>query len=372
MFANFLLQHLLELLVLCIGLFMGMVFVFSGWRGSTKGVEFKNDPRVKGILWALGVFFATLMADWNGILGQGTIDPARLLDIYGIPFCLVAAFGVLAIAGGIFIWHARLKRSHPEDYPDEPFGAALDFLYYGYQYYKDEQERLLDKRRQDRFSDFQTTVASSSTSLAAMVLAVGHYLKQPTTELQHNLTEQLLSYMCLVVQSATGKRPLNASLMIAVARAQASEGDWTSTKYIYGDRKRFGYLLILKGYADPSGQEQFALPVEDSQTNQDWLDWMLPGAPEAFLRQTPLVVRTTKLDFAKEIPDNIRESIAKYFKGKQFKSFACLVVPGSKGALGIVNIESVEEHIFRESDEVQRDIAKLLQPSCSLLSLIFG
>jgi len=97
------------------------------------------------------------------------------------------------------------------------------------------------------------------------------------------------------------------------------------------------------------------------------MNFVLLGAPEAFLRNSETVVNTKKLDFAAGIPETVRGDMRQYFKGKDFKSFACFPVVGKGSLIGIVNIESSQEV---GSDEIQKEIAKILQPFCAVLSLI--
>lgn len=81
-----------------------------------------------------------------------------------------------------------------------------------------------------------------------------------------------------------------------------------------------------------------------------------------------MVIQTSNLDFAKRISQTIRDEVRSYFDGKEgLRSFACLPVLGEGSLRGIVNVESDQEHIFQESEEVQSEIASVLQPFCVLL-----
>lgn len=169
---------------------------------------------------------------------------------------------------------------------------------------------------------------------------------------------------------ADSEAGLNASVMVAVPREEVNEEEWELVKFAYQPREQYRHILILRHYANPEGQEHFAVPVVDPAVVANWQEWVLLGAPDAFLRKKVLVIQTAKLDFAKHVPQNIRQEMDSYFEGKGFRSFACLPVLGEGRLKGIVNVESRQEHIFQESDEVQSEIARVLQPFCTLLGLI--
>jgi hypothetical protein len=368
-------QHGIELLALVAGIVMGFIFVVAAWRGSsTKEVSLKNDPRVKGLLYGLAGFLAMLVADWKPLLGQGAVDKNRLVFLYGLPFIAVAVLGVSTIAFIIFLRFFWIKRFQPDEFPSAPFTPTLDYLHYGYRYHRAEYERASEKKQNERLTRFRQQAAQTATYLAALMLAVDSYRREPTEALQKNVIQRVLEYICLIVQARAqqGLPPpeVNANLMRAIALASATPAQKALMKFTWGDLNRYGHLLLLTDYAYDHGQERFALPVEDPARSSDWIEHTLLGAPEAFLRKREIVVRTQKLDFAKKIPETVCHDIEQYFKGKGFKSFACLIVPGSSGLGGIVNVESNGDHIFRDSDEMQNEIAKTLQPFCAVLSLI--
>ncbi len=365
----------LELAFALIGLFMGFVFALSSWRGSLKGGDLKSDPRVKSFVWAVAGLSVALISDWKRFIGED-VDRVRLLCFYSIPLVVVALGIVLAITLTIRIRFSAMRKRSPAEYPAEPFSPALDYLYYGYQYYMERSREALEEKRNDRLNKllrFRDLGSRSANYLAGDILAVNQYLLKPTPELRAIRCRQILEHICLTVQShmEPGTDPnLNASLMVAIPVAEATRAHRDSVRFAYGDHARYGHLLVLTEYAYPRGQEHFALPVEDRARTPNWQEWVLLGAPESFLREKELVIQTQHLDFAERVPQDIREKIGQYFEGKGFRSFACLVILGDGALRGIVNVESSEEHIFQTSKEVQNEVARQLQPFCTLLGLI--
>lgn len=359
--APWLIETGLPLLVALIGAFMGLVFVVASWRGSaTKNMDFRKDPRVKGFLYGLGGFLTTLIGDWKSLLGQ-EVNKTQLLVLYGFPFSVVGFGGVLLIALAIWL-HLRLNKQRSEDFRGQRFHLVLDYLMYGYVYYRGEYDRNLESSKQSQQQHALERVrrlsADAATNLAALILS-------PTASVQ-----DVLRNMCLTLKaqsSAVRALDVNANLMIAVSFDSATEEQKKRLKFVFGNPKRYGQLLALTEYAYDKGEERITLPVESPTVTPDWTDWTLPGAPEAFLRASETVVNTKNLDFAPKVPQTVRREMKQYFRGKGFKSFACLTVIGRGSVIGIVNIESSQEF---GSNEVQNEIAKTMQPFCAVLSKI--
>jgi hypothetical protein len=356
-----------------VGALMGSVFVLSSWRGSLKGSDLKSDPRMKSLGWAVMGFFATFLGRWEKFLDLDKLDRGQLLLSYALPLLGVAILGVAAIALMIFARFAAVRRHTSKDYLLESLAPVLDYLHYGYQYYKQEHEGPLEIERKSRLLRFRELNALGSRQLALDILAVEKYRQAPSEALRDVLCRQILDDICLVIQSYVefDSRPrLNSNIMVAIPVAQTNAADWDLARFVYQKREDYGHLLILRHYASPEGQEHFALPVVNPSAVQEWRDWVLLGAPDAFLRQEVLVIKTQKLDFAKHVPQNIRDQITNYFAVKAFRSFACLPVLGDGSLRGIVHVESDQEDIFQKSEEVQSEIAKVLHPFCALLGQI--
>lgn len=357
---SWLIETGLPLLVAMIGAFMGFVFVVSSWRGSaTKSMDFRKDPRVKGFLYGLGGFLTTLIGDWKSLLGQD-VNKIQLLVLYGFPFILIGIGGVLLIALGI--WIHLLRNKEMLELRAQRFHLVLDYVTYGYRYYRAAYDRILENsrlsQRQNSLDRLRRLSGDAATNLAALILS-------PTASVQ-----DVLRNMCLIVkaQSRGAQVPdVNANLMIAVRFDGATDAQKKRLKFAFDEPTRYGHLLALTEYAYDRGQERITLPVEDPVITPDWTDWTLPGAPEAFLRTSETVVNTNRLDFARNVPQTVRREMKQYFRGKGFKSFACLTVIGKGSLIGIVNIESSCEF---GSDEVENEIAKTMQPFCAVLSQI--
>jgi hypothetical protein len=365
----------LDLAFALVGALMGSVFVLSSWRGSLKGSDLKSDPRIKSLGWALMGFFAAFFGRWEKFLDLDKVDRSQLLLSYALPLLGTAILGVIMVAATIFVSFAAVRRHSSKDYLLESLAPVRDYLFYGYQYYKERYEEVLEEERKSPLSRFRELNAVGSQQLAIEMVAVERYHRNPSDELRDYLCEQILRDICSVVHSYMeigSNVQLNSNIMVAIPVAQATNDHWDLVRFAYQDRKDYGHLLLLKHYGNLKGKERFALPVVSKTAVSKWQDWVLLGAPETFLREEILVINTQRLDFAKHVPQNIRKEIEGYFAGKGFRSFACLPVPGDGSLRGIVHIESDQDDIFRKSAEIQSEIARVLLPFCALLGQIAG
>jgi hypothetical protein len=223
----------LELAFGLIGVLMGGVFVLSSWKGSVKGTELKNDPRIKNLAWAILGFFATLLGRWEKLLDIKGLDRTRLLLSYTLPLLIVAIGGAVVTAAVIYVrtlplMHRLSKR------PSEALVFVLDYLHYGYQYYQEEYAKVDDLQRSRELN------AMAATLLAADILSVHRYRVNPAEELRVTICQQILQHICLIVQTYTGEQILNANIMVAIPTTQATNEDWQQTRFVYpdGERKR--------------------------------------------------------------------------------------------------------------------------------------
>jgi hypothetical protein len=357
----------LELAFGLVGALIGVVFV-ANWRGSLKPAEMKHDPRVKNLGWAVLVFLASFLGRWEKIFDLDDLKEHRLglvvaytLSLFGAVFA-----GLLIIAVVIYVRTVPLMRrlSRPSS---DALAFVLDYLHYGYQYYRQE----CASAQEEPLSRFRELNAKAATLLAADILSVERYVANPSNDLRATVCKNILEHVCLIVQTYTEEDTLNANIMVAIPTQDAEEPDWALTQFMYQPRDHYAYLLMLRDYAYPADQQHFAVPVEDPARVPDWPDWTLLGAPRAFLERKDLVVQTSGLEFARNMPKDMKLKSQAYFKRRDFKSFACLIIPGAGDGVprGILNVDSRREHIFEESEDIQNEIARALRPFCALLGI---
>jgi len=366
----------LEVVVLVLGCLIGLIFAFSAWRGSTKDTPLKEDPRIKALLWGLGGLLVTLLGDWDGLLKGSTIDKPRLLSFYASGFLGVAIIAITSTAGVILVRSWWERRTNPSEYPEQPFHPVIDYLSYGYQYYmKEYQEAVIRKRARDSviFKDFMGHYA---VILAAHVALVGRYLDSPTPEVRKDSCKRLLEQICMVAEPYLKEGHeyyANANYMVAVPYKDTTEEERKSLHFGWGDPSRYSHLLILEDYAYPgtTAPGKFALPVEDPEKTNDYLELTLPGAPEAFLRKDALAVGGN-ISFDKRVPVEIQEKIKQYLARQKFTCFISLIIPGPGDymPIGVVNIETNHQKILQAKEETRTELAKILQPFCMLLGVV--
>jgi hypothetical protein len=372
-------DNALEWIAAGMGLLVGLVFALD-WKVPKNLASAVSDPRLKSLKYFVGGFIVALIADWQKIVGANVeISKLRITGFYTIPFLLATLASLAVMSGVISLQMRRIRSTAPEDYPDPPFNPILAYIHYGYAHYQDEYAQKLAEKREARVRELEQAQAQHSNrlrastmkataSLAASIVAV----EQCTDpNIARVVAQKVLEYVCLTAESYVGDAtPINANYMLAVPYASSTPQQKAEIRYGFGDAAGYEFLLILnaQAYAKLEGNESFALGVGAKKSG--WENLALPGAPTAFLRAEPMVVYTEKLIFGKDVPKEIQKEIRDYFETKSFKSFISIVIPGPLHPRGIMNIEFVARDPFAGSPATS-ELVKLVEPFCSVLSLIF-
>lgn len=271
------------------------------------------------------------------------------------------------------------RRRNAHAYPDQPFHPVIDYLSYGYQFYLTQYREAVARKQSSAVAVFKDLMGKYAVVLAGDIALVTRYLQLAGPGDHKNLCKQLLEQICTVAEpyiKEGADYSGNANYMIAIRYDEASEDQKKSAHFTWGDTGRYSHLLILEDYAYPAATTapaKFALPVEDPEKTKDYLEWTLPGAPEAFLRKEALAVGD-KIVFGKHVPVEVQEQIKEYLARQNFTCFISLVIPGQGHGrpIGILNIETNHNKILHASEETQNELGKMLHPFCMLLGVLFG
>ena len=133
-------------------------------------------------------------------------------------------------------------------------------------------------------------------------------------------------------------------------------------------------VLVLGDYARdvPHAPTNFALPVEPGD-RPGWGDRVLPGAPEAYARLSPVIVGRT-VCFNDEVPKDIRRQVRDEFAHQNLTCFVSLVIPVKidDRLAGVVNIETNDSGPLRKSGQDLNEMVNELQPWTSLLGVVLA
>lgn len=359
-------ETLPESVAVALGVLVGLIFALT-WVGSgKKPVAFKDDPRIKGLMWALASAFGSVFAAWNEILGDKTIDRAAIGSYYAFTLIVSVLFFLFWLTLAV-IWQARsVDRAFAGSPQMAGFSPGVEFLIYGYQHVRNTLDEIRQNMLEKELSDLKRVVSLAAKNLAASLVSADRNLSQGVSNqsLISTVLDQISSISTYYLRS---KSHANANWMIAIPSHELRADDKSKVRYTYGDTARYSYYLALRDYANNQGSQDFILPVEN-RDDQASLGRTLPGAPEAFIRREHLYVSTKDLTFAPEVPKSVKDAIAGYFKQQKFTCFVSLILYGDNNTpLGIVNIESDNDAVDKRR---MTDLGVALEPFLALLSLV--
>jgi hypothetical protein len=404
-------KELICYFVLLVGVCMSFLYVSFSWRGkSSPGSDFKEDPRVKGLLWGLSGALIIIIADWQRFLQAAsdteTISIPRLilLGYYVGGFVIGTIIFLIMSAGSIIAECKRINNRYPHVFLNEGIIPVLDFLIYGYNDYQEKVSKAIDKHKNhsststnnSRITELETSLIEKAEDIdslssqllrrrrlsiemgeiliTAMDLHRGYFSRKlHAPEACRSLLRHAISISAFYTGINAGN--INANFMLAEHKSNLSEEDITAAKFMFGDISRYERFLSLKDYAK-KGTNIIRLPVEPFD-DHNWIDCTLPGAPKAFLSREPTICYKSDVTFGNAVPEAIREAQLKYFATQSFDAIISLPLMASLNytspslPLGVVNIDITLSSDTVDIDEVGGDINELealLLPCNALLA----
>jgi GAF domain len=151
--------------------------------------------------------------------------------------------------------------------------------------------------------------------------------------------------------------------MRAIPKERATAEQLSMIQFGKPPDAEYSHILLLEQYTLGTITPKFALPVHCDEQR------CLPGAPTAFLKNRPVAVVASRIEFAADVPRRTRNEITAYFKQEKFRSF--LSVPMQRGdeIVGVVNIEA-KTAIFDPRDLRVNVVAESLHPLCMSLAYL--
>ena len=349
------LAHPAYALGLLLGFVVGVLWALDGWFGSPDEKELQGTFRTKHLLWVAGGAALGVIGDVNKL--QDKADKTVLLLYYlsSAVLSLVLTVGVwgLFVAGSrlVCVWQRRT-----EGYP---FSEAVgDYFYYGYRYFR----RQLDQRRANNVDEFYSDYA---VQMAYAVTAAGG------TGEKFAVAQRILGIINEVVKSHHRDRrnamKLRSNIMVVTQCTPALREVMKFAK----DPEEVRQCLHTVVYNAVDGRVPIALPLPTDLS----ADQALRGAPLALLSDKgfDVIDDTASVTFPASTTAPIQKQIKDYFKARQFKSVASVVIIGRDGKkVGVMNLEAESTCVFGRSDEDKERIANFLRPFTATLGIIFS
>lgn len=357
------------LFLFIIGLFFGSLYSIVSFSKPEKPSDLKSDPRITNLLWVLGGALLTLLGDWGKVSSsaQDLSQRIPLLVSYGVGVLIGAFLTIIFVCARIYCNIKRMREENPsflKDYND----FILDYLYYGYNSYKELIEvvnkRNIDCRSKDHTAEISEIISISYSSARFAVSNKDQNTIIKTTSDLLKSIENIIKLLCI---DSSGLA-LKSNLMIVSSSCSNNNKLKFSTD---PDLKIGKDVLLLKRHSSGGGQ-QICLPMPDS----NFPECALPGAPEATLMDTkqPAIINCQNVKFRTGIPSATQKEIKKFFSSVSYKSVISLPLlamhSGQPQIVGVVNIESNRENVLGEGVDKIVDISTVLSPMCLILATL--
>ena len=342
------------------GVGAGLLYAFSGFNDPKQTSTLANNPRIQNLKYAGSVLPTALVADFGKL---GPVDATIPLTAYYMgTTLLVALIAIGSTAISFSVSNGRLARSDPRYGSVRARDLVWIYLHYGFAAYRQGKEQAL--------AEGQAKIMPAHEALwnfNGLLLGEKRYLKSRDETVREIVVNEILKAMSTHAKAFLGHVPgarFAANYMIPVAAAQITPDHRRLLRFNDGDGG-YTHLLVLMSYEDGSiAAPKIALPIRETGASH----YILPGAPEAFIRQQPTSM-TRNVAFPAGIPKDIQKQMREYLKAAKFESFICLPLIHDKQSVGIVNIDSLGADAFA-SQEHTEELVQALQPHCTLLASI--
>ncbi|MGO9244008.1 MAG: hypothetical protein ACLPT4_15380 [Verrucomicrobiia bacterium] len=362
-----------EVCFLLVGAGVGFCYGFDGFSGSTKDLELQRTARLKNLKYAVTGVFLTLIADLKAARIHDPRD--RLLAFYIGGFVASAIIVIVVVAAGVCLKYHWIRRSNLNRHLPQDMSPVLDYLFYGYNYYRTNTAKIIQQAQAKELADYRryiTTFLPAYVSQLSMAIAAIDASQRGMADKRVTAHTILQCIRAVVISYYGGGDNLrvNANYMAAYHKSHRPDNLESRLRFAGDDISQYEYFLVLEDYAEADGKEEnFILPVANDESRQ------LPGAPRSFMTSSTVVIDdTSKIRFAPglkpHIVEGLKEYFKKYFEGRNFRSFACLVVYHAGAKNGVINIESNERFVFGEPNQRKEEVELLLKPFRDLLGFV--
>jgi hypothetical protein len=357
------LPYIPYVLVSLVGIVMGLLYVLYGWKASDKDVKIQEAARVKNFLWIAAGAFIAFIADFKAI--DANAQKPALFGFYLAAAILTLLLTLFAWAAWIAVSASRIKRRHPDQYPDEPFHPVSDFLFYGYQHYQKQFKAAVETKAETKSNRYEQWtrrfLPHYTDSLAVSLDLAQSRLRQG--QLHRTEVSLILGAICAVIKSVyeDKQRDIYARFLRAYPAGNAPQQILEQLRFARADRSEYEYYLASEASSLDAKPETITLPVERRAS----ADRSLPGAPLAFtLGEDQLHDEVRRIEYPPMLETEIQTQVRKYFEAQGFRSLSSFVLknPANEKFFGTLTIESSHSHNLGDTPEQQKELKKLLKP----------
>jgi len=284
-----------EVCFLLLGAAVGVCYGLDGWTGTQKDTELNRTTRLKNLKYAVGGLFLTLIADLKSV--GLTTSKLSLLQYYIEGFSFAGSAAVVFVGFCLYCKYEAVRRTDLAGFLPQSFSPVLDYLLYGFNFYRSTSEKTLKDAQEKReaFSRDQLAgfLPAYARQLSNAIAAISFYTENGTEGVRKEVAIQILKCIRAVVVEGYQKQNglfINANYMVAHHKDSLPANFELEKRLRFAQKGKdeYEYFLALEGYADDDGKEQFVLPVESKNTD-GWEARLLPGAPQAFSKKSTVL-----------------------------------------------------------------------------------
>ena len=373
----------IEQTVFIIGLMLGILFGFDGWKSSLKVKFFKDTYRVVGLQFIAVGAGISFLGDLK-TLNSG-VDVDRWSTLFSYAFGVILGVGgVVVLVGGSFLASSLWKLAYDrENHPDLPPNAGIFYLQNGFEETRIAWAESVERKKQVAQSEMAaklTAFHSRYVEGVGKALASTERLRgSPSENERRNTQEWILAWIVDILSrychlEGRGKEArFQANYMRLFNRAELPEGFEERVQFAPADISSYNRFLRLEkqtGQTIPAG---FIIPVEKDRTPSAE-NRSLPGAPKTVLTGEVVTFADIERDmkFGTGLKEPLKAKIKAHFENRGVKGLICLPVLASSEenviVLGVANVECTEADVLCRLSGDRLILTDLLLPFLGLLA----
>jgi hypothetical protein len=366
-------QGAIELSAALVGLLLGILYVFDGWRRPLKAGAFKDSYRLVSLMFIVAGAGTTMFGDLR--MFSHNTDPER----WPVFFCyiggvLVGGACVMALlVCGFSLWWLYCKKFDHANFPDLPIFPGLMVVTDGVDATAEKWKVAVEakskatepQRNQARGRFLMKYVELVSKGFAITELYRGSGDASRRTQTQVLILEAMSSVVELYCHSEGRGAYAKFYANYMHLRSAVDVDVRNQINFSVGDPDRYNRVLVLEAQTSDKHAIGFMLGVDSEEANA------LPGASMVALTGESITVDNVEKDlkFGKGLSKELKTEIEEYLLRKEARSFFCFPVSGTASnprprrvIVGVSMVECSEPGILGHHPEDRPSLIDLVQP----------
>lgn len=365
-----------------LGVLLGNFYVFSGY-GLSNGEktlnrdsgEIQKSPRIKNLQYLLSGAVAALLINWRPFAGE-QFSSSNVFAAYLFGSILGASISLYYVKRSIEKQISEINTSRRSVPFISPRQMVLDYFHYGYHAFSeslekyDEIESILTYHEEffEQIADIQARTQAHLAAFTQLKEIPEEEREYRKDDIENEIIATIKQMVNLYAQDDLGVK-INCTILIY----QSNTPCLSRILFVETEEQRQGLNGCLAFRKRPRGSEApLFVPVPKSHDNGEFL---LPGAPEAFVNQNYASFNTRDLKFNDSVPEAVRVKVVAYFTMPIFgwvQSVTCIPfgrVSDPSERSGVINLESDRPFLVGEEARLEH-LIRAIQPLTFMLGRV--